>query len=116
QLLRPSRGVTDRLAVARIDDAWRELDRALERADVVAERVGPTFGIEADRRGDPVQQMVAGDQHALAQEAEVPVCMARQFDDLPAGERAPLVEQVRVAGVPDEGRERMSLLDQLARA
>ena len=42
--------------------------------------------------------------------------MAGQLDDVPAGERAPVVEQVRIQRVADEGREGMALLDQLVGA
>jgi hypothetical protein len=111
QLARAAGGVVNRVAVARVDDPRRELDRALEGGEVVAERVGPAFGIEADRGRDLVQQVVAGDQHAVAQETEMAVRVARKLDDRPPAHLAALVEQVRIDRVADERRECMSLLD-----
>src|SRR5262245_49795982 len=43
-------GIGDRLAVAGQREPRRELDRALERLEVVGERVGPARGPEADGR------------------------------------------------------------------
>ena len=41
---RPACRVFDRLAVSRVHDAQAELGRALERREVVAERIGPALG------------------------------------------------------------------------
>src|SRR4051794_3771864 len=114
ELFRTPHRVADRLAVAGIDDTRCQLDRALERVEVIAQWIGAALGIQADRRRDRLQEMIAADQHAVvAQETDVPVRMSWQLDDLPGGKRAALVQQVRAACIPDEGRERMALLDQL---
>src|SRR4051794_10998259 len=114
ELFRTPHRVADRLAVAGIDHTRCQLDRALERVEVIAQWIGAALGIQADRRRDRLQQMIAADEHAVvAQETDVPVRMTRQLDDLPLGKRAPPVQQVRAARISDEGRERMALLDQL---
>ena len=59
--------------------------------------------------------MVAADEHAVAEEAEVPVRVPGEIEDRPAVELAALVEQLRVAREADERRESMALLDQLVR-
>src|SRR5437899_2997850 len=65
--------VGDRLAVPRERKARRELDRPLEGVEVVAERIGARLGVEPDRRRDRGEQVVAGDEHAVALEADVPI-------------------------------------------
>ena len=64
QLVCAPHGILDRLAVTGQSNARRELDRALERPQVVAERVGPARGPEADRRRDSAEQVVGRDEHA----------------------------------------------------
>src|SRR3989442_7591313 len=59
--------------------------------------------------------MIAADQHAVAEEAEVSVGMTRQLEHLPAVDLAALVEQHRVDRVTDEGRKRVALDDQIFR-
>src|SRR6266498_3348493 len=66
QLAGPSGDVFDRLAVSGIDDARAQLDRALERRQVVAERVGTTLRVETAGRRDVSEQVVARDERAVA--------------------------------------------------
>src|SRR5215468_12277970 len=115
QLAGAAGGILDRLAVSRIEDAWGELDRPLERLEVVAERIRTAVRVEADGGRDRPQQMVAGDQDAVAQEPQLAVGMPRQLDHLPAGERAALVQEIRIERVLDERREHVTLFDPLVR-
>jgi len=115
KLPRPFGGIVDRLAVARIDDARCELDRPLERREVVTEGIGAALRIEADSRRDPAQQMVAGDEDAVAREAEVSVRVPRKLDNAPACELAAFVQQLGVGRVADERCERVPLSDQVCR-
>jgi DNA repair photolyase len=115
QLSRASGRVVDGFAVARVDDPGRELDRALERCEVVAERIGAAVGIEADRRRDPSEQMVAADQHAVTEKAEMPVGVSGQLDDVPARKLASFVEQLWIERVADERRERMASSNEVVR-
>src|SRR5437016_5472156 len=105
--------VVDRFAVARIDDPRRELDRSLQRAQVVTERVRAAFRVEADGRSDAREQVIAADQLTVPKKTEMSVSVTRQFDDTPAVELAPLVQKLGIAGEADERRERVPLLDQL---
>src|SRR3954453_7585078 len=95
-------------SIVRTNDA-RESPSGSGGPEVCAERIGATVGIQADRRRDRLQQMVAADQDAVAEEAEVPVGVARQLDHVPPGERAPLIEEVGIERVADERRERVPL-------
>jgi DNA repair photolyase len=115
QLSRASGRVVDRFTVARVDDPGRDLDRALERCEVVAERIGAAVGIEADRRRDPPEQMVAADQHAVTEKAEMPVGVSGQLDDVPARKLASFVEQLWIDRVADERRERMASSNEVVR-
>ena len=54
--------ILDRLAVPGQRETGRELDRPPQRVEVVAERVGPALGPEADRGRDPAEQVVGGDE------------------------------------------------------
>src|SRR4051812_3138008 len=105
QLAGPSGRVVDRLAVAGERDPRRELDRARERREVIPERVGPRARVEADRRRDPRQQVVARYQHPVAEQAEVPVGVTRQMQHVPARNIVALLERLRVPGEPDHGPE-----------
>ena len=58
QLPRAPDRILDRIAVSRQRDRRRELDRPLQRLDVVAERIEPALRPEADGRRDPSEQMV----------------------------------------------------------
>src|SRR6266545_1326001 len=106
-------GILDRLPVSRVYNAWRELDRPLQRREVVAERIRTAFRVEADRRRDSAEDMVAPDQDAVAQKAQVPVGVARQLDHAPVLQVAALVEQLRIDRIADERRERVTLHDQI---
>jgi DNA repair photolyase len=112
QLTGSAGGIRDRFAVPGIDDAGCELDRPLERREVVAERIRPALRVEPDRRRDLLQQMVTADEDAVAQEADMPVGVTRQLDDVPPTDMAPLVQQLGVECVADEGREGVAFLDQ----
>jgi len=101
--------------VSRVDDARRELDRALEGSEVIPEWVGTAFRIETDRRGNLLQQMVTADQHIVTEKAEMSVGVARQLDDVPAGKLASLVEQLRVDRVAHERGERVAPGDEIRR-
>ena len=80
-----------------------------KRREVVAERVRPCLGIEPDGRRDRAEQVVAGDQHAVALEADVAVRVAGELEHAPAVDLVAFAEQLRVAREADEGRERMAL-------
>src|SRR5215203_862821 len=73
-------GVVDRIAVRGQGEPWGELDRALEGPQIRAERVWLGLGINADGGRDVRKQMVAHDEHPVADEPEVPVGVARQRD------------------------------------
>ena len=90
--------VVDRLAVPRQGQPRRELGDALQRGDEVAERVRAAIRVEADGRRDPREEMVACDQHAVLQEADVPVGVAGKLEDAPAGDLVALAERVRARG------------------
>jgi DNA repair photolyase len=115
QLSRAARRVVDRLPVARIDDAGRELDCALERCEVVAERIGTAVRIEADRGRDLVEQVVPADQDGVAEKAEMSVGVARQLDDVPACKLASFVEQLWIDRVANERRKRVTPRDEIRR-
>src|SRR5439155_17545983 len=115
QLPSSSSSVTERLAVSGIDDPRRKLDRALERRQIVAEGVRPAVRIEADRRRDRTQKMIATDQHSVAEETEMPIRVPGELEHLPAVDLAALVEQHRVDRVADEGCERVTLGDEILR-
>ena len=66
-------GVADRLPMTSVCDPRREGDRPLERGEIVAERIRPALGVEADRWRDVEQEVVAGNQDAVAEEAQMPV-------------------------------------------
>ena len=108
-------GILDRLAVARIDDAQAELRGPLERREVVAERIGAALRIEPDGRRDPGEQVIAADQDAVAQVAEVPVRVAGQLEHAPPVQLASLVQQLGIVREADERGECVPLLDQLVR-
>ena len=99
QLARPLRRALDGIAVPAVGDARVELRRPLQRLEVVAQRVGTAFRVEPDRRRDPRQQVVASDEDAVAEEAEVSVGVTRCRDDLPAVDRVAVFDGL---GVPRE--------------
>jgi len=115
QLARPRACVVDRVAVPGVDDARRQLDRALERREVVAERVGATLGIETDGGRDPAQQVVATDENAVAEKSEMAVGVSGKLDDVPTLELTALVQELGVDRVADEWREGVALHDQVVR-
>src|SRR5204863_8275169 len=84
QLARPLGRVRDRLAVAGERNARLELDHALERLEVVPERIWPALRVEADGGRDRIEDVIRGDQHAVAEQAELSVRVARERDRLPA--------------------------------
>ena len=81
--------ILDRLAVARQREPRRELDRPLERVEVVAERVGPARRPEADGRRDRIEKVVGGDEHAVPEQAQLAVGVTGRRDDLPAVDEPP---------------------------
>ena len=84
ELSRAPGRIGDRVAVPGQCDLGIELDRAVERAEVVAQRVGTARGPEPDGRRDAPEQMVGSDQHAVAHEAELTVGVPGRRDELPA--------------------------------
>ena len=66
-----------------------ELDRPVERGEVVAERIGTARRPEPDRRRDAAEQMVGGDEHAVANETQLAIGVAGRGDELPAVDAAP---------------------------
>ena len=113
QLARASGRILDRLAVAGQRDPRRELDRAVERREVVAERIGPARRPEPDRRRDPAEQMIGGDEHAVAEQAELTVGVTRCGDELPAVDVLAGLDEDRVALVADERPVDGALADEL---
>ena len=88
ELPRAAGGILDRIPVPGQCDPRVELDRAVERGEVVAERIGAARRPEPDGRRDAAEQMVGGDEHAVAEEAELAVGVARRGDELPAVDAA----------------------------
>ena len=113
QLARASRGVLDRIAVSGERDARRELDRAVERREVVAEGIGAARGPEPDGRRDPPEEMIGGDEHAVLQQAELTVGVTGRGDELPAVDVLPGPDEERVALVADERPVDRALPDEL---
>ena len=89
QLPGPARRIVDRIAVPGQREPRVERDRRLERAEIVAERVGPAPRPEPHGRRDPAEEMVGGDEHAVAQQHQLAVGMAGRGDGLPAVDRSP---------------------------
>jgi hypothetical protein len=115
KLLRPPDRVVERVAMPGERQPGLEVDRRPERVEVVAQRVGPARGPQADRGRDPPEDVVGGDQHAVAEEHQLAVRVARRGDRLPALDLVTRVEQVGVGPVADEGPVARALLDQLVR-
>src|SRR5215208_5159582 len=102
--------IGDRLAVAGVGDPRRELADAAERAEVVAERVGPAVGPPADGRRDRIEQEVGADEHAVAEQRDVAVGVPGHLEHAPAVDLVALVQQVRVAYEADERPVERALL------
>ena len=66
-----------------------ELDRPLEGAEVIPERVRSARGPEAHGRRDPREQVIGCDQHAVVEQRQLAVGVARRRDELPAVEPSP---------------------------
>src|ERR1051325_7443666 len=115
-LVAPAGRILDRLAVAGKRQSRSELDRALERGEVLAERVGARVGIEAHGRRDRAEQVIAGNEDAVAQQAEMAVCVTGQLEDLPTGDLFALPDRPRVAREADERAERGRLVPELGRS
>ena len=77
--------ILDRVAVARKRKARLELDRAVEGGEEVAQRIGTARRPEADRRRDAPEQVVGGDQNAVAQETDKPQDALKAYAARPAG-------------------------------
>ena len=112
-LARAGGGAPDRLAVAGERDPGREQGDVGERADVVAERVGPALRVEADRRRDRREHVVAGDENAVAEEAEVAVRVPGRRQHTPARDLVSGIDERRVPREADEVGEDVSRLDQI---
>jgi hypothetical protein len=110
-------GATDRVAqripVARERERRAEVDRRAQRVEVVPERVGAARRPEADRGRDPVEEVVGGDEHAVPQQHQLAVGVARRGDRLPAVHDVARVEEPGVALEADERPVGRALLDQL---
>jgi hypothetical protein len=90
-----------------------ELDRAVERRQVVAERIGPARRPEPDRRTDAIEEMVGGDEHTVAQEAQLAVGMAWRRNELPPVHVLAGLDEARIALVADERPVDGALADEL---
>ena len=88
QLARATGRIVDRISVPGERDSRVELDRPVERRKEVGERIRPARRPQPDRRRDPAEQVVRGDQDAVLQQAELAVGVPRRRDELPAVERA----------------------------
>ena len=115
QLLRATGRILDRLAVAGQRDPGRELDRAVECGEVVAERVGAAGRPETDGRRDPAEEVISRDEDAVAHETELPVRVAGRRDQLPAVDVLACLDENRVALVADERPVHRALPDELGR-
>ena len=102
QLVGAPDGVGDRFAVPRQRDLRRQLDRPLQRLDVVPERIGAALRPEADRRRDPPEQVVGRDEHPVLEEAELAVGMPGRRHELPAVEPVAVAHELRVGLIADE--------------
>ena len=99
--------------MAAVGDLGRELDRPLERVEIVAERIRPARRPEADGRRDPPEQVVGGDQNTILEQRQLTVGMTRGGDDVPAVETVTVVDELGVQDRPDERLVEQSLADQL---
>ena len=115
QLARSTCRILDRVAVPGQRDPRIELDRPVERREVVAERVGPARGPEPDRGRDPLEQVIRGDEHAVAQEAQLPVRVPGRSDQLPPVDVLAGLDEDRVTLVADERPVDGALPDELRR-
>jgi DNA repair photolyase len=106
--------VFDRFTVARQGQLGRQLDRALEGAEVGAERVGAAVGVTPDGRRDVGQQMVSCDEYAVALEPDVTIRMAGEVEHAPAIQRVSLVKQLGTVGRPDERAREVALPEHVA--
>ncbi len=112
-LSRPCSRVSDRLAVSRQRQPGRERDRTLEGRQVLAQGIRSGLGIQADRRRDVRQEVIAGDEHAVAKEAEVAVGVAGELDHFPAVDLLAFADFLGVARVVDERLGGAPLLEHL---
>ena len=97
ELPRTARRVVDRVAVPGQCDLGIELDRPVERGEVVAERIRPARRPETDGRRERPKEMVGRDEDAVANEAQLPIGVAWR------GNRAP---SRRPARLPPPGWDR----------
>src|SRR6185503_10257886 len=84
QLARTACWILDQVPVTGQCDPRIELDGAIERCEVVAERIGTARRPEPDRRGDAAQQMVGCNEHAVADETQLAIGVAGRGDELPS--------------------------------
>jgi DNA repair photolyase len=108
-------GILDRLTVARQREAWGQLDRLLQRGEVVAERVRPALGPEADRRRDRIEQVVGSDEDVVTEQAKLTVRVTGRRNDGPATHVIPGGDRRGRVVVADVRPVVGSLLDQLVR-
>ncbi len=94
QLTRAADRVGDDVSVTAVGDRGRELDRALERLDVVAERIGSALRPEPDGRGDPREKVIGCNQDAVSQKRQLTVGVAGRGNDLPAVQQLPVVDEL----------------------
>ncbi len=97
ELARPPDRILDQGLVTRERDPRRELDRALERREVVAERIRTARRPEAHGRGDPSQEVVGRDEDAVLQETELTVGVTGCSDELPAVQRFARLDEDRTS-------------------
>ena len=105
ELARTPDRVGDGVVVAGERDGRRELDRPLQRCEVVAERVRAGVRVEADGRRDLREQVVACDEDPVAQQADVPVRVAGKLEHRPAVDLVALGKPLGGPGEADEGPE-----------
>ena len=90
------RGAITSLCPAYATRGVERLD-ALQRLEVVGQRIGPRSRIQADRRRDAGEDRVARDQHPVTEEDDVPVRMAAQHQHAPPVHLVAVVEELRIA-------------------
>ena len=90
------------LAVAGQREPRVELGDPPQGAQVVGQRIGRGPRPEPDVGRDAPQQRVTGDEHAVTQQREVTVGVARQVEHLPAADRLSGLERLGILRVVDE--------------
>src|SRR5262245_38933767 len=115
ELARTARRIVDGIAVPRERDLGIELDRAVERGQVVAERVRPARRPEADGRRDAPEEVIGGNEDPVPEQAQLAVGVARRGDELPTVHVLARLDEDGIALIADERPVDRALPDELGR-